>query len=797
MIILSNQQGRESSMKSPYSYLLAILIAMCTFLNPMRDAIAEDNVDIISSAQADSYKETVGNFQSYMSKFEMDNPGAAIWFPKNFWDGPSESDMGLKMYTMLFGTPATYAYWFVSNGKTDKPTTESITLATAYGSLMNSVGFIVVLICVGFNTIGFFAKRAVDVSYLSPEKEDEGSFIALKGTLGVITTYPLPFLGGMSTLQGLTLVVLMLGLGFSTSTIRFSVPWIISPNMVTYDYPTIHSVVRHVLRAKTCSVTLTDMAGKAYPNTLYISDKNSDPNAFNIVANFGPDSELSPSCGSITIGEYRKPVNLATNNFDAVSKYLTNQAIVSVGTNQITSLWNNTLLNELALKLRNGNLSSDQDFKSYYSKFNQLVNDTETQWTSDLTSEIKTRLDQNLGDGLSANEKYVNLIADVGFFGLASFYTALTVRQSDINQQIAKAYTNIGKPLWNSKDVSSEISTFTKFLNWFGIDVKPTQEQMLQIFNQTESFISVAMENNTNLTPKGKMDLAIQKMTEGTLGQIGDSARSFLTSSIIYATQATENGATFYNPLIELRRIGVTLQTTATLLTIASSDLLPTSTVMSTVDSALQKTIPGISQITEGLSKLIIVCTMVGLFLANVVPMLPYVIWVLAAFSYFSHSSIAVIGAGWWGAGFVTNTERNFSGNSKEGANILLTLGLKPFLMTISFFLAMLLNSILGYYITNTINAAATSAYYGTVNIYSFLGELFIYVLMLFIGMMKNLSLIWEMSDLCQRFIGFRNTLEDRTHSDTSSQVQQMSGSLGANIKAAMGGSGPKPISAL
>ncbi|WP_205352706.1 hypothetical protein, partial [Vibrio cholerae] len=83
---------------------------------------------------------------------------------------------------------------------------------------------------------------------------------------------------------------------------------------------------------------------------------------------------------------------------------------------------------------------------------------------------------------------------------------------------------------------------------------------------------------------------------------------------------------------------------------------------------------------------------------------------------------------------------------TSEGAGVIFTLLVKPSLMTMSFFLSILLNSLFGYFISITIHKAAANAYYGGMNIISLFTIIGIAGCLLLLITIKNLSLIWEMS---------------------------------------------------
>jgi conjugal transfer/type IV secretion protein DotA/TraY len=772
--------------KTLTGWLALVAVHTCLFASIATGAVysPDSAYSITKSTSTTTFVSSINSFDQQLSKYDKENTGAELWYPSGFWDGPLEGDIGIEMLRLIFGSALDNVYSFFSNSDATLDSgLATRTLAVAYGQLMNTIGVLIIFVSLGFSLLSFFAKRAIDVSYLSPEREDGSSFIAMRGSIATIISYPMPFLGGMSPLQGFTIFVLILGLGISTSVIRMSVPFFLAPNAIQFNHPNIDKVISGVLEARLCSDTLDELSGTS-GDRLQFREYSDSTGLQHREAIFGQDLQSGGSCGKINIGSYRPITNSTDVDYNTYSLSIVNKAISDSGQLFISSLWFDSDIAAIVELLKSESTSNDENvLVGYYSRLNNLRKSTQSAWLNEITVRVKNELQTETDSNGSTSEgKYVEKIAQVGFFGLGGFYTSLSQRQSDMSQLVAAAYTGVEPPPWKSDAINSP---FNKFWNWLWSSDEPSDNEKIIVARkeQFKSFYTAASQIMTDKNPEVVFEAATDMLVKGDTGGYAGAIREYIVKLILNIFEQTENGATFPNPLLTLRRIGNTFQDLVVIIFTASHTVV--GEAVSSVVSAKTGGLGG-SISSFVLSLIITGAAGFGFFCANILPNIPYIMWTLATFSFLSHSVIAIIGAGWWGAGMTFGEERSLGGRSHEGSNILLTLVIKPMLMTMSFFLAIILNSVFGYFVLATVHSACTSAYYGGFNIFSLIGSLVVAVLLLFIGTMKNLSLIWEMSEMCQRFLGFRGTIDDRSHTDSSAQMQQMSGTLSGNIKNAI-----------
>lgn len=711
-----------------------------------------------------------------------------VWLPDGFFDGPHKDDIFLAQLRMMFGQPVTHIYNIITNAQSQEDvTTTHITLATLYAKLMNSIGVIIIFCIVFFSSIGFLAKRSMDISYLTVQKEEVLPFIMARGGLGVLTSYPIPMLGGMSLLQGITLTFIILGVGAATSIIRYSIPYILSPGMMFTPQPHVAQFVDFVLEAKTCSIAMGKVAGdnaekyktsSAY--TIQSDMKTTDTVSLGgtyirKVARFGANG--NGDCGEVIIADYFN-ASFESKDLSSLSRQITNETMATYSELYLKEIWEEPLIHNIAVELNEE--PKESSFGKAYADYRMRMQD---QMIGNIVIEMRSKFSTSLTPGDSSNtisERFTDQIANLGFMALGSFYTMLSYQQMEVNEILSNAFYELAEPKWlptNTESTFRSIWRSFTSLDWF----KNQPEQISLAKNNLQMFIKSSSKYLLDKDPKNVMDKAMAQYTSSNIGQR-------LGQIIVQVARSDSNGVYFPNPIIEMRNVGDAIIDTATLIAGvgAVATFAPTGKVAGAVGSITKK----MGNIGEKSGVLITTITLalltVGVFYSFIIPNLPYIMWSIAVFSYLSYAISSVIAAGWWGGAMAMSNpqnERSFSGRFHEGGSILLTLVLKPSLMTISFFIAMMLNVALGYYLQWTLEAASVSASYGGFNIWAFMGVLIVNGIIMTAGVIKNHSLIWELPDQFQRMLGFRSAIDDKSHDQAQQTAQTMSASIGGNLK--------------
>ncbi|BCL74112.1 hypothetical protein TUMSATVNIG1_60960 (plasmid) [Vibrio nigripulchritudo] len=743
-----------------------------------------------------------------------------LWLPEGFFDGPSEDDLALHIFTMIFGLPVTNIYNSVFSENLRAPHDASArTLATAYGAIMNSVGMIIIFTAIIFSSIAFMGKRSIDVNYLTPQKEDAMPFVLVRGAASTILTFPVPMLGGLSGLQGFTIVAILFGLGTSSAMIKYSAPYILSPGLAYYSYPQIDKLIDHVLEAKTCSYVLSaqaDISFSEVDSRGYTDDSSISaplhygysapeyPSGFGqiktVSSSFGPPNpgtgKNAGECGKVVISEYSIPSNLTTLDLNDYSMYLTKDVMGQIISTHLRKMWSSegiyspisSIASKLTTQAGTSSLSENTPEGDWYGSYNEMKRKANNQIAGEIISSIrgalKTDLEKSMNSSsqFSVEQAFIDDMASIGFMGLGSYYMGLNQRQVQINEIMANAPEQINKPAWTG---TRSDSIFSTLLGWFSDPDEEVEKGRVRV----SQFLLAAESKNTNPNPKQKLKQSMDFLTDDGLSSGWNGINAYIASELINVFRVTENGMVFPNPIAEMRTVGNTIQNAV----LAVGAIAIGSQFVPVADQVVEG---ALSQENFGgrlLSGILAALFGLGFFYAQIVPNLPYIMWSIAVFSYISYSVISVIGAGWWGAGMTLGDERNLSGRAKDGANILLTLCVRPMLMTVSFFVAMPLNIALGMYAHTTIEMAANSAFYGGLNVLGFFGALLINGIIITVGVMKNLSLIWEMTDMMMNFLSFPSKINDSSHNDAQSQSKAMSSSLSTNFQSVMQTSLRKP----
>lgn len=772
----------------------AVALVLVTYALLMSNiALAQEEGLSPVSDVVHSPKVTTENATKYISALQdkayevADKKG--IWLPPEFLDGPHDDDMFLQMLRLLLGNPVDHIQNIIKGRADPNSTTTHITLTTLYAKVMNSIGVLIIGVIALASTLFFFAKRSMDISYLTNQKEEAFPFIFMRSGLGTLISYPIPALGGMSALQGLTITVLLLGLGFATAIIKLSIPYSLAPNMVMQPQPHVAKFVDFVLEAKTCTMAFAKADGKTLDTYKQAENGYKYVDIKRKTYQYGmPDQPAkvvgeqalfgiseNGDCGTL---ETKKVLDTAyiDNRVESTMARLIRSIADDAIKETLQTVWTSELINDIAIKLNSNQEQQivDEDLPSQYAHFRISMQD---QLIGTITQRVRESFDESIDGNQSIYSQYKDSIGNIGFMGLGALHTMMTYQQMNATQQLSDLFAELNQPVWDASNLESKglIAMFKDWWNSSGIEhVEQTKAGLLLFFKS-------AHQASPAKDPKDRIDAAVELFTPVNYAQS-------MGQSIIEIFREDSHGVVFPNPIIEMRSVGNTIVNTVTAVAIAGSfsgvrKLAPVGKAMEMAAGAFGS--EGAEKLGGLVTAALFMMFSIGFFYAEIIPNIPYIMWSLAVFSYLSYATAAVIAAGWWGGAMAMqnpNNERTFSGRIHEGMNILLTLFLKPFLMTISFFLATILNIALGYYLQWSLEASAVSSSYGGFNILSLFGMIFVNAIIMGAGVVKNHSLIHELPDQLQRMLSFKTAIDDRSHDQAYQQATQMSGTLGSNI---------------
>ncbi len=745
--------------------------------------------DVTSDSKfpSDIAEKNKAHFESLKDRAIEITDKQGVWLPKGFFSGPSNNDIFFHQMKLVFGEPVSHVLRLLNGTSDSNASTKTVTLGTLYAKIMNSIGIIIIIVTLVGSSLLFMFKRSMDISYLTVDKEESLPFLMARGSIGSLITFPIPALGGMSLLQGITIFIILIGLGAATATIKISVPYTLSPGMAYQPQPKVARFVDYILEAKTCSIAMGLMDGvspDAYKgmDNVKIDDKgkyritpNQEFKIYKHVAYFGANG--NGDCGQLTLFNYQTPNSL--DSLEDILLLTSHQVGAEKAGEYLNKIWKEPLIHNIAKKLTTNNLNNMEELAKKYAVYRERMQD---EMIGDLSNELKDRLNQSSSplNGSSLSSVYAEAVADVGFMGLGGFYTMLSVRQMEITMILSDIYGDREQPHWRPNTTDSIFAGVVKWFKSFGHsydNLEIPQKNILMFYNSAQKY---SLNNDIQNIMNSSMDKFTTTQLAQSMGQ-----------NIIEIIRSDSNGVYFPNPLVEMRTIGnVIINTAFTYAAVSvASSITPAGTVMKEGLNQIGGAAIDFEALAEkggAMSAALILSLLgIGVFYSYIVPNIPYIMWSVAVFSFFSYAMGSIISSGWWGGAMALNdpqNERTFGGRFQEGANIILTLLIRPTLMTMCFFLAMILNIALGYYLHWTLEAASVSASYGGFNFLAILGTLFVNAIVMTAGIIKNHSLIWELPDQFQRMLSFRNAIEDNSHDSAMSTSQQMSGTLAGNV---------------
>lgn len=753
--------------------------------------------------------------------YEFKDP---LWLPQGFWDGPSQSDLGYTALVFIFGEPV-IAAWESVTGTTSSssivPATDPnyrATLATSYAQMMNTLGIVIIGGVLVTYISTFFLKRSIEIGYLKGDEKEESLYSIGRGSGAMIGSLPITPFYGLSTFQMTTICAVLLGLGMSASIIRFSVGNLLTPSVIATQYPAVDDFIDDMLWSRICVNVLRDefdtkiregvSGAKGLDNDyLYIEseDKVTSRVSFsNVLPSlqdsktttykfyFGPDAE----CGSGVIGEIpRSDVNVDRwDNANEAIMAFSKSVMGNVALDTIRSAWSG--INNYAVNIAKENYhemtTSDGQKQAIvdaqnYAAFKSSISRKVTGSIHTALSDLYTSPVLNSSEGAATPiDTIKDQIADVGMLGLGTTYGTLAQLQDSFNDPIDDAFNSITDVTWKSNRISpwSKAQTLMDDIyNYFsggGSDV----DELNRYVDSFMAFVSSPYsKGSSSILTSSVNSITEAGLDQGVLNWLARKAAAVIftaSSSSGITADASMTNHSASDPILMLRNMGKTIQNGILLAWGVVPKLTKIKNALSDTqgDGSDNNSNDNDEKMPSIIAMILYGLFTWGFFMTNILPQIPYIMWTIACFSYISFATMAIIGTGWWGGGMTQQgqSRESIMGKSGEGLNIIISLIIRPPLMTIGFFLALTLNKILGFVVTATIQPSIASANSGITNPLLFFGFLITVSTVLTIGIYKNCSLIWELTDLFMRWIGLDKDHLDKDGAHDSQQQFVSSG---------------------
>lgn len=779
--------------------------------------------------------------------------GSGFTYPDGFFDGPAEHDMAYKGLIFLFGSPVVKVkelfFGQLSQAELDDKNMH-LTLAAQLAQIFNSIGVLSIMVISTLSLVSFTFKRAIEVGYLQQGKPPDNLFTLARGSYSFLFSLPIPAFGGLSTFQVGTIAAILFGLGMASAVIKVAAHAFIKPGIVVHNYPAINKFTSNILDAGICMQTKIKSGrfkknsnGDTYKsgapddhyiieNSMLLDSINRTSGARNVGVEYKTTIKFGEGavCGSIVLGStilnYQLPAQSGgfrsdTNKANEIVNSLKQNGNLNVywGDDTASSMikkFTSIAITKAALesaKLSYVKLNpvavalTDKEFAKkmgqnkttlalHLNTYNQALKDAGDK----VLGTIKEQLDHLYSaDGIDENGQMVTIndtvdqIANLGFLGLASTYNVLDKQQESFNEAIQESFQDMKSTNWSSSelDIDTWYESFGQWLisYWsddeteaFQVSAKNRQVFLTTYKKEFKSTSQVFENINDNLT----QDSTITRF----FGWVMQSASKLALGSIQQLSDTRVQGAYFPDPIQDFRTLGNAI--TGIVAGVALHGYVQS--LIGEEQDSLNKGDGGGD--SKGMSPLVSMLVMgllvVGFFYSNILPALPYIMWSAASLAMVAYYLEAIWGAGWWGAGITQGTGDNLTGKAGEGINVILTLMLKPSLMCASFFAAMLLNRLLGFYVDATIGPAMLDMSEGNINVFSFIGTIAVTSIVATSGIYKNLSLIFELPPLMLNWISVKGVHNDNSHKDAQQTATSMSDSFAGKIKDTV--SSAKPI---
>lgn len=239
--------------------------------------------------------------------------------------------------------------------------------------------------------------------------------------------------------------------------------------------------------------------------------------------------------------------------------------------------------------------------------------------------------------------------------------------------------------------------------NTIDMDVSPPDAYNSEVTNFIED-AKITIDNISKDAQPG-----VSEAYNDQLGQSNDLGSKAL-STIKHPTTKILDGVLIAmqseaNPLARMQTIGnLILDTVGATITAGSvAAMTPTGKIASIATKVTSKLSGGvISQMSGMLISFATTAFVIGILMAVVIPLIPYIIWTLSVISWMVSCVIAVVAASLWAAAHCSPEGHNVAGGGTNGYPILLGLLMRPALMVIGLFSAILVMTIGDTFITRT-----------------------------------------------------------------------------------------------
>jgi conjugal transfer/type IV secretion protein DotA/TraY len=704
--------------------------------------------------------------------------------PENYFSGPKEGDLALEMFRQLLGDGVYKVTKFNTNDLSSKATSADVTLVTYMLATMSTIGMIVGMFLTGYWLLIGLVKQNVEGEFMG--KKWDSTMVPLRTVGSMVGMQPYPGFGGLSFVQVAVLGVILLGAGAGSAVLSTGARFTYQTPQISTKRPDYSGYVKNMFNSKICHEFL--LAREAYSgNDLRVRVESKQIHKIDGVSaptNIKSERYLIGENGICGDFSYQIENNFDTKYGSLVSKEkkLLELAITSQLKGPITQLWKDL---DLVVKPPNGlnlvNINSINDLtnddlqarltalENAELKFKQTVNSAAD---SAIASQINTEQQQ----------EFFTMVEELGFAYAGSLHYPLLVRSRVINTTLATFLVQPGQ------NISSFYNKFFSFNSY----LKDYEKLMLQ----TDSMVNMWIKNKTTYDHIGATEIIARMQMGSSVQQYSDALNGGVTQYIVNFFREVEGQP---DPMSEVTSIGHSLEAFGVVLLLTNSFVSGVSEAgggLPILGAAKGIAAPFINILTTATS----VMFGLGIFYAEVLPSIPYIMWQIAIMGYFIYCLCLLYASPLWFAMFAHPDGDTAMGRAASGFPMLVTVLLKPSLMVMGLFTGMALLRTIGWFIDvtfwPTISAINTQGFI----LFQFLGKLVIYGLIMGLAIYKANTLTWELPALVNAMMGLNNTHQDLGEGEAHNKTLMVGGILSSNASNIVGGAGggqkagpPKP----
>ncbi|MBE8233232.1 MAG: DotA/TraY family protein [Endozoicomonadaceae bacterium] len=694
------------------------------------------------------------------------NEDAAI--PDNFFSGPREGDLALEMYRQLLGDAAYKATAFLDEDLSHlaDPNSNKITLVTYMMSIISVIGIIVGTIMVSYWLVFGLLRQNVEGEFFG--KKWDTVFVPVRMLVSFIGMQPHPTFGGLSFIQVIVLACALFGVGMGSALLGGVTEFTYSNLAVSKAKPDYRGFVKSMLASKLCDAYHLKRGAYTLRNGGGIRSTNrweTTQNSHTVQVQSRYEKFVIGK-GAIC-GEFEYLTDVVNSRYPDYITWERDKVIKEINAGMkplIMSLWN-----DLDSVLTNGGVRFvDKD------TINDLsANDLSQRLTSlhNASTAFEIAVDANVQaalDGLTESEAHLRFIEQVKTFGFAyagSIHFPIAMRQAVLEGAVSNFLV---APAIDSPGV------FTSWLPW-----NSYFEEYEKLQGQMDKLVKLWLETRIDSYDYvAGTDLIASIQIGQDLKALNSGVDLWVAKWVVNSFRQKEG---MPDPLIEAVVIGRRIEDLGFAIML----------LRSTVSAAGEGTAIGPFAAIKGflmpwlelLGVIINLLIGLGIFYAEILPALPYIMFQMALAGYFIYALGVLYASPLWFAQFANPDGDDAFGHGKSGLPILLTLVLKPVLMVMGLFTGLALLKVLGWVIDVTFWPMIMSIHgTGGWMILKLIGKLILYGLVMGLTIYKCNTLTWELPSLVNHMMGLGNTHSDMGENEAHQKTLILGGMLSQNI---------------